>query len=45
MSEHNVLQEIPGGSLDNKKTFLNHLLNFNPEGKAEFLNVLQYGVL
>jgi len=45
MSEHNVLNEIPGGALDNKKTFLNHLLNFNPEGKAEFLNVLQYGVL
>lgn len=46
MADFNVgLSEIPGGALDNKKTFVNHLFNFNPEGKAEFLNVVQYGAL
>jgi len=45
MSDHNMLNEMPGGALDNKKTFVSHLFNFNPEGKAEFLNVVQYGAL
>lgn len=45
MSDHNVLNEMPGGALDSKKTFVSHLFNFNPEGKAEFLNVVQYGAL
>ena len=40
-----LLQEIPGGAVENNKTFVKHLFNMSPEGKAEFTNVIQYSVL
>lgn len=40
-----MLQEIPGGAVENNKTFIKHLFNMSPEGKAEFTNVIQYGFL
>lgn len=40
-----LLQEIPGGAVENNKTFVKHVFNMTPEGKAEFFNVLQYGIL
>src|SRR6056300_1764768 len=40
-----LLQEIPGGAVENNKTFVKHLFNMSPEGTAEFTNVIQYSVL
>jgi hypothetical protein len=40
-----VLDEIPGGALENKGTFFKHLFNGTAEGNAEFLNVIQYSFL
>jgi hypothetical protein len=45
MSNSLNLLEVPGGAIENNKTFFNHILNLSPEGKAEFINVLQYGML
>ena len=39
------METIGGGLLDNKKTFLGHIFCNTEESKAEFLNVMQYGVL
>jgi hypothetical protein len=37
--------ELEGGELKSSKTFIKHVFNFEEEGKAEFLNVIQYSLL
>jgi len=37
--------DIEGGELKSSKSFIKHVFNFEDEGKAEFLNVIQYALL
>jgi len=37
--------DIEGGELKSSKSFIKHVFNFEDEGKAEFLNVIQYSLL
>jgi len=37
--------DIEGGDSKTNKTFIKHVFNFEDDGKAEFLNVIQYSLL
>jgi hypothetical protein len=37
--------ESEGGEIKSSKSFIKHVFNFEDEGKAEFLNVIQYALL
>jgi hypothetical protein len=37
--------DLEGGELKSSKSFIKHVFNFEDEGKAEFLNVIQYSLL
>ena len=37
--------DIDGGESKSTKSFIKHVFNFEEEGKAEFLNVIQYALL
>ena len=37
--------DIDGGESKSTKTFIKYVFNFDEDGKAEFLNVIQYALL